>query len=113
MITGLWGCGKEHETGVNQRGRICVCPVMRSFVRSAGSHRLVRSLRLVVPLLLLVALVVNLGTDPFARSLHVLTPGPIVAAMLLGVITTAAQALRWRTVAIGYDAAEGLTRSRA
>jgi len=86
---------------------------MRSFVSSAGSHRLVRGLRLVVPLLLLVALVVNLGTDPFARSLHVLTPGPIAVAMLLGVITTAAQALRWRTVAIGYDAAEGLTRSRA
>jgi len=86
---------------------------MRSFVSSAGRHRLVRSLRLVVPLLLLVALVVNLGTDPFARSLHVLTPGPIAAAMLLGVITTAAQALRWRTVAIGYGAADGLTRSRA
>jgi glycosyltransferase 2 family protein len=86
---------------------------MRSLFRSASSHPLVRSLRLAVPLLLLVALVAHLGTEPFERSLHVLSPGPIVAALLLGGICTVAQALRWRTVAIGYGAADGLTKTRA
>jgi uncharacterized membrane protein YbhN (UPF0104 family) len=86
---------------------------MRSMFRSASSHPLVRSLRLAVPLLLLVALVAHLGTEPFERSLQVLSAGPILAALLLGGICTVAQALRWRTVAIGYDAADGLTRTRA
>jgi glycosyltransferase 2 family protein len=67
----------------------------------------------VVPLLLLAALVSHLGTSPFERSLQVLTAGPIMAALLLGVVTTTAQALRWRTVAQGYEAADGLTRGRA
>jgi uncharacterized membrane protein YbhN (UPF0104 family) len=79
----------------------------------APRHRLRGSLRAVVPLLLLVALVVRLGAHPFERSLQVLEPGPIVVALLLGLATTVAQAMRWRTVATGYGTASGLTRSRA
>jgi glycosyltransferase 2 family protein len=79
----------------------------------AGNRRLVRSLQFVIPLLLLAAVITDLGTDPFERSLHVLSPGPIAAALLLGVVTTAAQSMRWRTVAIGYGAAAGLTPGRA
>jgi uncharacterized membrane protein YbhN (UPF0104 family) len=86
---------------------------MSSLLRSAATHRLTRILRAVVPLLLLAALVAHVGADPFTRSLQVLSAGPIAAALLLGVITTTAQALRWRTVATGYGAAEGLTRYRA
>jgi uncharacterized membrane protein YbhN (UPF0104 family) len=86
---------------------------MSSLLRSTLSHRLIRILRAVVPLALLVALVSHLGTSPFERSLDVLSAGPITAALLLGVLTTTAQALRWRTVAAGYGAADGLTRSRA
>jgi uncharacterized membrane protein YbhN (UPF0104 family) len=86
---------------------------MSSLLRSTASHRLTRTLRAVVPLVLLAALVAHLGTSPFERSLHVLSAGPIAVALLLGVVTTTAQALRWRTVAAGYGAADGLTRSRA
>ncbi|HST85607.1 MAG TPA: lysylphosphatidylglycerol synthase domain-containing protein [Kineosporiaceae bacterium] len=86
---------------------------MSSLLRSTVSHRLTRTLRAVIPLLLLAALVSHLGTSPFERSLHVLTAGPITVALLLGVVTTTAQALRWRTVAAGYGAADGLTRTRA
>ena len=86
---------------------------MSSLLRSTGSHRLTRTLRAVVPLVLLAALVAHLGTSPFERSLHVLSAGPITVALLLGVVTTTAQALRWRTVAAGYGAADGLTRGRA
>lgn len=63
--------------------------------------------------MLLVGLIAHLGTDPFERSLKVLTPGPIAAALLLGLVTTTAQALRWHTVATGCDARSRLTRTRA
>lgn len=94
-------------------GLRCVWWDMSSLLRSTVSHRLTRTLRAVLPLLLLAALVSHLGTSPFERSLHVLTAGPIVIALLLGAVTTVAQALRWRTVAAGYGAADGLTRTRA
>jgi uncharacterized membrane protein YbhN (UPF0104 family) len=86
---------------------------MSSLLRSTVSHRLTRILRAVVPLVLLAVLVSHLGTSPFERSLHVLSAGPITIALLLGAVTTVAQALRWRTVAAGYGAADGLTRARA
>src|SRR3954464_6789016 len=86
---------------------------MSSLLRSPVSHRLTRVLRAVLPLVLLAVLVSHLGTSPFERSLHVLSAGPIAAALVLGVLTTTAQALRWRTVARGYGAADGLTRTRA
>ncbi len=98
---------------LNQSGPGCVWWDMSSLLRSTASHRLTRTLRAVVPLLLLVALVSHLGTSPFERSLDVLTTWPILTALLLGVLTTTAQALRWRTVAQGYAAADGLTRTRA
>src|SRR3954464_6393315 len=86
---------------------------MSSLLRSPVSHRLTRVLRAVLPLVLLAVLVSHLGTSPFERSLQVLSAGPIAAALVLGVLTTTAQALRWRTVARGYGAADGLTRTRA
>jgi len=86
---------------------------MSSSSLSTGSHPLIRALRPVIPLLLLAALVTRVGTHPFERSLQVLAPLPIIAALLLGMISTTAQAMRWRTVAIGYQAASGLTRGRA
>jgi glycosyltransferase 2 family protein len=81
--------------------------------RSARSQRVGRLLRPTLPLMLLAVLVADLGADPFARSLHVLTPWPIAAALLLGVVATAAQAMRWHTVATACGAASGLTRGRA
>jgi uncharacterized membrane protein YbhN (UPF0104 family) len=84
--------------------------------RQTAKHSLQRAGRIaraVVPVVLLAALVTRLGTDPFQRSLQVLTPLPIVAALLLGAVTTTAQALRWRTVAQAYGSAAGLTRGRA
>jgi len=79
----------------------------------AGLQSSVRAARVVVPPLLLVALVMDVGTDPFARSLDVLSPGPVLAALLLGGITTVAQAMRWRTVATGCGTAPVLTPGRA
>jgi uncharacterized membrane protein YbhN (UPF0104 family) len=86
---------------------------MPSTFRSLWGHRVARRARCVIPLLLLAALVKRLGADPFERSLHVLAPGPIAAALALGLVTTVAQALRWRTVALAYGSAGGLTRGRA
>jgi uncharacterized membrane protein YbhN (UPF0104 family) len=88
-------------------------PNMKSSSQSATAQRVIKGLRSTLPLLLLAGLVARVGADPFQRSLQVLTPGPIVAALLLGVVTTTAQAMRWRTVATGYGAADGLTRGRA
>ncbi len=77
------------------------------------SLRAYRALRALVPVVLLAVLLERLGTHPFERSLQVLRPLPILAALLLGALTTTAQALRWRTVATGFDAGAGLTRWRA
>jgi glycosyltransferase 2 family protein len=84
-----------------------------SVLRSIAGHRVARTVRGAIPLLLLAALIARVGAAPYERSLHVLTPVPIVAALLLGVVTTVAQAMRWRTVALAYGAASGLTRGRA
>jgi glycosyltransferase 2 family protein len=78
---------------------------------SPGPGRLVAGLRLGIPLLLLAGLLARLGTGPFERSLQVLRPGPVVAALLLGAVTTVAQAQRWRTVAAGYG--PRMSRARA
>jgi uncharacterized membrane protein YbhN (UPF0104 family) len=86
---------------------------MSSSPRPSARQRLTAILRLAIPLVLLAALISHLGTAPFERSLHVLTPGPILAALLLGAVTTVAQAMRWRTVASGYGADLGLTPGRA
>jgi uncharacterized membrane protein YbhN (UPF0104 family) len=75
--------------------------------------RLIGVLRLGIPLVLLAGLIAKLGTGPFQRSLEVLRPGPIAAALLLGGLTTLAQAMRWRTVAAGYGSGPELTRARA
>jgi uncharacterized membrane protein YbhN (UPF0104 family) len=70
-------------------------------------------MRHLVPLLLIVILAMRVGSEPFLRAGLVLRPGPIAAALLLGLVSTTAQALRWRAVAKAYGGAAGLTRSRA
>ncbi len=80
--------------------------------RSLGTRALGWARR-VAPILLFAILALRVGADPFVRAGHVLRPIPIAAALLLGLITTTAQALRWRTVARGFGSAAGLTRIRA
>lgn len=72
-----------------------------------------RAARCAVPLVLIAVLAIRLGADPFLRAGHVLTPVPIAAALLLGLVTTTAQALRWRTVARAFGSGAGLTRAGA
>jgi uncharacterized membrane protein YbhN (UPF0104 family) len=86
---------------------------MRFSSRPAGLQSLGRALRAAVPFALLAGLVAHVGTDPFARSLDVLEPAPVLAALLLGGLTTVSQAMRWRAVAAACGAASGLTRARA
>jgi len=65
-----------------------------------------RAVRLAAPVLLGAVLVGRLGTEPFLRAGGVLSGVPIGAALLLGLVATTAQALRWRTVATaGADSA--------
>jgi uncharacterized membrane protein YbhN (UPF0104 family) len=83
--------------------------------RTSGRWRLlaVRWARCVVPLVLITVLAMRVGAGPFLQAGHVLTPGPIAAALLLGLVTTTAQALRWRTVAQAFGSGAGLTRAGA
>ena len=48
---------------------------------------------------ILVALVSLLGTKAFAAGLSVLSPGAVLAALGIGLVTTVLSALRWRLVA--------------
>jgi hypothetical protein len=86
---------------------------MRYSSRPVGLQSLGRALRAAVPVVLLAGLVAHVGTQPFARSLDVLAPAPILAALLLGGLTTVSPAMRWRAVANACDAGTGLTRTRA
>jgi len=86
---------------------------MRFSPRPVGLQSLGRALRAAVPVALLAGLVAHVGTQPFARSLDVLAPAPILAALLLGGLTTVSQAMRWRAVAAACGAGSGLTRARA
>lgn len=61
-------------------------------------HGLRRTARLAVPILLLAVLAVRLGGEPFRQAAHVVSVLPMTAALLLGLVATSAQALRWRTV---------------
>lgn len=74
---------------------------------------LLRATRLLLPPVLIGLLVWRLGSAPFARSVDVLRPLPVLAALLLGFVSTAAQAMRWRAVAAGYGQAAGLTAGHA
>jgi uncharacterized membrane protein YbhN (UPF0104 family) len=86
---------------------------MRFSPRPVGLQSLGRALRAAVPVVLLAGLVAHVGTQPFARSLDVLAPAPILAALLLGGLTTVSQAMRWRAVANASGAGSELTRGRA
>lgn len=70
-------------------------------------------MRLAFPLALVGVLLIRVGADSFIEAGRILAPVPIVTAVLLGLVTTAAQALRWRTVAQAFRAAAGLTLGRA
>jgi uncharacterized membrane protein YbhN (UPF0104 family) len=70
-------------------------------------------LRLALPLVLVTILVVRLGTDPFLHAGQVLTLPMIAAALVLGLVTSTAQALRWRVFAQAYRVGSGLTRRQA
>jgi glycosyltransferase 2 family protein len=78
-----------------------------------GLRRLLGVLRAIIPVLLLAVLLRRIGAEPFRRSLHVLTPWPVAAALILGGVTVLAQAMRWRTVASAFGPAPELTRRRA
>ncbi len=78
-----------------------------------GRERTVLLIRLVVPLLLVAVLVTRVGVEPFLLAGRVVAPVPLVAALVLGLVTTAAQALRWRTVVQGHGGAAELTTSTA
>jgi glycosyltransferase 2 family protein len=78
-----------------------------------GLRRLLGVLRAVIPVLLLAVLLRRIGAEPFRRSLHVLTPWPVAAALILGGVTVLAQAMRWRMVASAFGPAPELTRRRA
>lgn len=94
---------------LQQRG-----PTSPTWVAAHGpGGTLRRFLALSIPLLLLTGLAARLGAHPFAQSLHVLTPTTIATALLLGAVTTTAQAMRWRIIAIAYGSASRLTRRRA
>jgi glycosyltransferase 2 family protein len=77
--------------------------------RAAG----MRVLQVLLPPALIALLVWQLGSRPFERSVEVLRPLPLLAALLLGFVSTAAQAMRWRVVAAGYGQAAGLTEGHA
>ncbi len=72
-----------------------------------------RTARLAVPVVLLVLLVNRLGFEPFRLAGRVLAPAPILAALVLGLVATTSQAMRWRSVALGLGAGQDLTRRRA
>jgi len=60
-----------------------------------------RWLRLLAGAALLAALCWRFGTGVFMDGLRALGPGPIVAALALGAVSTLASAARWRLVAAG------------
>jgi glycosyltransferase 2 family protein len=69
--------------------------------------------RLILSVLLVAVLGLRIGARPFLVAGQVLSPAPIAAALILGLGTSTAQALRWRSVARAYGVAAGLSPSRA
>lgn len=72
-----------------------------------------RALRLAAPLALLGLVLAQTGADPLRRSAEVLTPGPIAAALGLGLLATVAQALRWRAITLALAPGQHLPVRRA
>jgi uncharacterized membrane protein YbhN (UPF0104 family) len=64
------------------------------------------TIRRVLPIALgaaiVLALVLTVGAEPFARGLAAVSPAAVLAAMLLTALCTGAAALRWRAVARGF-----------
>ena len=86
-------------TGVDAR---TAPPVRAAPTRSTVvKDRLLPVARVVVPLLLLALLVQRLGASAIRPALGVLSPLPLLAALVLGGLAIAAQSARWRVVMRG------------
>jgi uncharacterized membrane protein YbhN (UPF0104 family) len=70
-------------------------------VTSRVPPRLRLALRILVPLLALGVIAYRFGLDAFRPALHVMTPLPLLASLVLGAVIVAAQAARWRVVMHG------------
>jgi hypothetical protein len=64
-------------------------------------RRVLRGLQVVVPVAALTVLAWRLGPDAFRPALAVLSPLPLLAALVLGAVAVAANAARWRVVMHG------------
>jgi glycosyltransferase 2 family protein len=64
-------------------------------------RRLLLAMRIGVPLLALTLLAYRFGPDAFRPALAVVSPLPMLAALLLGCVVVAAHAARWRLVLHG------------
>lgn len=72
------------------------------YLRSLGRRRrLVVLLQVVVPVLILAVLANRFGSEAFRPALRVVSPGPLLAALLLGAVAVGANAARWRVVSRG------------
>lgn len=64
-------------------------------------HRLLLTVRIVVPALALALLAYRLGPQAFRPALAVLAPVPLLAALVLGAVVVGAHSARWRVVMRG------------
>lgn len=69
--------------------------------------------RVGLPLAVLAVLLARLGPEAFRPALAVLSPWPLLAALVLGGAAVAAQAARWRAVAAGAGLRLGVAESVA
>ncbi|HEY7044699.1 MAG TPA: lysylphosphatidylglycerol synthase transmembrane domain-containing protein [Nocardioidaceae bacterium] len=69
--------------------------------RRSRLRRLLPVARVVVPLLALVVLLQRFGAEAFRPALEVVSPIPLLAALVLGGVAVAAQSARWRIVMRG------------
>lgn len=71
----------------------------RPAYRTLGTPRIRAIARAVLGAGILVAIVLEVGAEPFVRGIASLTPAGAAAALLLGAAVTAAAAWRWRVLA--------------
>lgn len=64
-------------------------------------RRLLQAAQIVVPVVILGWLAYRFGLDGFRQAVAVISPAPLAAALLLGVVAVGAHATRWRVVSRG------------
>lgn len=96
MVTGV------DEARIGSAGCVPLAKTVADF-----TSRLLPVARIVVPVLLLALLVQRLGGAAFLPALDVLSPLPLLAALVLGGLAVAAQAARWRLVMAGLGPSIG------